>query len=122
VKLQYPVIVLVLIPLLGACEEFSSPMPGVTVDQVIAIQVDGTTIDDSSQISFALTQLQSLRERREGKVNPEFRVRFELLDGELRTFRVGQRQIGPDVPASTVTTRWYFDSPTLYEFFQSKRH
>lgn len=77
-------------------------------------------ISDRKGIEFFLAKTKSLRAKKDFKVNPEFEITVNMLNGGGLRLRMGRDCIGPNVPASAGVTRWYFEDPDLYDFVSRK--
>jgi hypothetical protein len=111
--------------LLEACRAETSPLSDLRADQIRSIDISDhnnrrVQISDLKGIEFFLAKTKSLRAKKDFKVNPEFEITVNMLDGSGLHLRMGKDCIGPNVPASAGVTRWYFEDPELYDFVSRK--
>ncbi len=109
----------------ASCSRRSSPLGPIAGESIVSITIsDGnghsTILDQSGDIQFVSSQLASLPTRREGKVAPEFELTFRTSKGSVLHLRLDSSCVGPNVPASDVVTRWYFENRALYTFLAGR--
>ena len=102
----------------------NGPLPGLIPSQVSTIEISNrggavVRFTEASDIRFILEQFALTEARAEGKVNPELTVVVRPVSSPSVTLRLERGNVGPNVPASDVVTRWYFKNEALYAFIQS---
>ena len=103
-------------------DEPLSPLVGQPLRSIAVHDVAGheVTLTSPEDLEFVANHLTGLEVRREFKMSHEFNLDFYPQRGSPFRLRLGETQIGPDVPASKVADRWYFKDRALYEFIKAK--
>jgi hypothetical protein len=79
-------------------------------------------VSDRVRINQIIEHLSKPEPRKVAKVLHDYKLEFGLVDGGLKSYRVGHTWIGADIAASAYATRWFFTDETFYSLITAIVH
>jgi hypothetical protein len=73
-------------------------------------------------INQIIEHLSKPEPRKVAKVLHDYKLEFGLVDGGLKSYRVGHTWIGADIAASVYETRWFLTDETFYSLITAIVH